>query len=106
MNTLVVLLAIITTIIINAAFATLPCASHLRIIRPDLFKHCGSSSSNNCSYDQWSPWKTTSKVKSSNCESKKAYVQTRVRHSFTKTYSDQNEIKYTCKHLTIICSYV
>ena len=78
--------------IISGALAALPCNSHLRIIRPDLFKHC----ENTCAYGEWSSWRIVGRNQSNKCESKKAYVQTRIRHSFTKSCSSQNETKYTC----------
>ena len=90
MKNIAVLVAIVATIC--GAFAALPCNSRLRIIRPNLFKHC----ENTCAYGEWSSWRIVNKAQSENCESKKPYVQTRIRLSFTKTCSSQNETKYTC----------
>ena len=89
-NTVVLVSAVLA--IVSGALAALPCNSHLRIIRPNLFKHC----ENTCAYGEWSTWKIVDKMQSNNCESKKAYVQTRIRHSFTKSCPSQNETKYTC----------
>ena len=91
MKNIVVLAAAILALI-SGALAALPCNSRLRIIRPDLFKHC----ENTCAYGEWSSWRIVDKAQSENCESKKAYIQTRSRVSFTKTCSSQNETKYTC----------
>ena len=90
-NTAVLAAAILA--LISGALAALPCNSRLRIIRPDLFKHC----ENTCAYGEWSSWRIVNKAQSKNCESKRAYVQTRIRHSFTKTCSSQNETKHICK---------
>jgi len=81
-------------VIINGALAALPCNSRLRIIRPNLFKHCG----NTCPYGQWSSWKITSKGIAENCTSKKAYVETRTRHSFLKSCPSTNETRTVCKY--------
>lgn len=89
----VALLVAALVITISGGFADLPCNSHLRIVLPDLFKHCG----NDCPYGQWSSWKTISKAQSVNCESKKAYIQTRARHSFIKNCSSENETRYACE---------
>ena len=57
----------------------------------------GALAENTCAYGEWSSWRIEDKAQSENCESKEAYVHTRVHHSFTKNCSTENETKYTCK---------
>lgn len=93
----VALIAVILAAV-NVALAALPCNSRLRIIRPNLFKHCG----NKCPYDQWSSWKTTGKAQSQKCQSKKAYIQTRTRHSSKNTCPVKprpNTLVSICMHI-------
>ena len=85
---------------ISGTLGSLPCDSQLRIVLPDLFKHCA----NHCPYGQWSSWKIINKTRSENCESKNAYFQKRTRHSFIKNCSDENETRYACKFY-IVCFY-
>ena len=72
----------------------LPCNSQLRTIRPDLFRHCGST----CSYSQWSPWKIIDKALSRTCASGKSFKQIRTRHDLDSSCDQQNETKFTCKN--------
>lgn len=94
MKKIALLVAILA--LISGALAALPCNSRLRLIRPNLFKHC----ENNCngSYGQWSSWKTISKGVHDECDSKKAYNQTRFRNSLTKNCPRENETRYYCKY--------
>ena len=83
--------------IISGALAALPCDSRLRKTRPDLFRHCGST----CPYGQWSSWAITGKFSSENCDSKKAYNQTRTRYSFIDTCPTESENKIICEYIYI-----
>ena len=82
--------------VISGTLAALPCNSRLRIIRPDLFKHC----ENICTYGEWSSWKIVDKAQSENCESKKAFTEIRRRYAFAKNQANKcpslNQTKYTC----------
>ena len=93
MKKFALLVAILTAI--GGGLGALPCNSRLRIIRPNLFKHCG----NNCPYGQWSSWKTVGKSVSEKCPSKKAYTQTRTSYSFIKSCPSKNETRHICKYL-------
>ena len=65
----------------------------------------GALAENTCAYGEWSSWRIVNKAQSENCESKKAYVHTRIRQSFTKNCSSENEINFPCKYLCT-CSYI
>jgi len=70
--------------IISEVLAALPCDSH-----------CGNA----CQYGQWSSWSIISKFQADQCNSSKAYNQTRTRHSFIKTCPSKSESKMICKCL-------
>ena len=93
---------VVVSVITGGALAGLPCNSRLRIVRPSLFKHCGVNCNSNSSYGLWSSWKIISKVKSDNCDSGKAFIKTRIRHSFTKSCSSKTENGSFCECLIII----
>ena len=87
--------------LILPAVSQLPCNSQLRNIRPELFQHC------KCSYSQWSSWKITEKVVSTNCTSGKAFKQIRTRHGLQDSCAQQNETKHICKNdYLAMCTYV
>ena len=81
--------------LMSEVLTALPCDSHLRKTRPDLFKHCGNA----CQYGQWGSWSIISKFRADQCNSSKAYNQTRARHSFIKTCPSKSENKMICKCL-------
>ena len=85
--------------IISGVLAALPCNSRLRKTRPNLFKHCG----NNCPYGQWGSWSIISKFQTNQCNSSKAYNQTRSRHSFIETCPSESESKIMCKCINFSC---
>ena len=94
------LVTIASFTIINEVLAATPCDSHLRKMRPDLFKHCDNA----CPYGQWGSWSIISKFRTDQCNSSKAYNQTRTRHSFIKTCPSQSESKAICKCLKLVCT--
>jgi len=72
--------------------ANLPCTSNLRIVLPNLFKHCSS-----CYYSPWSEWKAIDRIQSSNCTRQMAFKETRSRYDFNKACKNESEIRHTCK---------
>ena len=88
------ILATISVAYVSQSGARPSCESPLRVLRPDLFKHCSR-----CFYGTWSDWKRIGhSVSSSHCKkSGYAYQVERTRKDNYGKCSDKVERQYECK---------
>ena len=74
----------------------LRCDSFLRILFPQLFKHCAGS----CTYTEWSPWQrvpnSVVNVAESNCTTGEAYSERRTRTASESGCNPESETRRVC----------
>lgn len=94
------LFTVIISITNGVDAAPLPCDYPLRILRPQMFKHC------TCSYGDWSNWyRIGHSVSSSQCTSGYAYQLERMRKDYYGKCEEETERQYQCELLLVRCMY-
>ena len=102
----IVVLLLALVFVAQGLAANLPCNSNLRVVLPNLFKHCREPG-DHCYYtgSEWSSWEFIGTYKAKNCTTKRAFKEVRTRADYHKVCKNETETRYTCKCVYILIIY-